>query len=71
MNRTTVFVEKTSSIVTMNVRNVLGQLISSTEVDATSNDLTEEVEFIGLGKLFFIEIVQGNAIVARHKVLNN
>lgn len=71
MNRTTVFIEKTSSIVTLNVRNVLGQLISSKEIDATSNDVTEEVELIGSGKLFFIEIVQGNAIVARHKVLNN
>lgn len=71
MNRTTVFVEKTSSIVTMNVRNVLGQLISSKEIDATSNDVTEEVELIGSDKMYFIELIQNNANLARYKVLNN
>ncbi|MDD2981841.1 MAG: hypothetical protein PHQ74_00500 [Crocinitomicaceae bacterium] len=71
MNRTTVFVEKTSSMVTLNVRNVLGQLISSKEVDATSNGVAEEIELTSSDKMFFVEIVQGNTIVARHKILNN
>lgn len=71
MNRTTVFIEKTKDVVTLNVRNVLGQLISSKDIDATSNDVTEEVELIGSDKMYFIELIQNNVSLARYKVLNN
>ncbi len=71
MNRTTVFIEKTKDVVTLNVRNVLGQLISSKDIDATSNDVTVEVELIGSDKMYFIEFIQNNVNLARYKVLNN
>ncbi len=71
MNRTTVFVEKTGSIVTLNIRNVLGQLISSKTIDATNEDVAAEIELNSSEKMYFVEIVQNNAIQARHKVLNN
>lgn len=71
LNRTTVFVPKTSSIVTLNVRNVLGQTILSKEIDATLNEIAEEIELTGSDKMFFVELIQNNTIIARHKILNN
>lgn len=70
MNRTTVFVEKTSDVVSINVRNLLGQLIYSKEIDASSNDVAEEIELTGSDKMFFVELIQNNKVIARHKILN-
>lgn len=71
LNRTTVFIEQTNSLVTLNVRNVLGQLIFSKEIDASSMDVYQEVELTESGKLFFIDVFQNDALIARHKLMNN
>jgi hypothetical protein len=71
LNRTTVFIEQTNSMVTLTVRNVLGQLILTKQIDASTNDIYEELELTESGKLFFIDVIQNNKITARHKVLNN
>lgn len=71
LNRTTVFIEHTNSIVTLNVRNLLGQLVFTKDIDASANDISEEIELTESGKMFFVDIIQNETIIARHKLMNN
>lgn len=71
LNRTTVFIAQAKTNVTLNVRNILGQILFSKEVDSKSKDVYEEIEFTESGKLFIVEVVQNDVIIARHKVIKN
>lgn len=70
-NRTTVFIDQSDAIVTLNVRNVLGQILYSKEVDSKSNVVYEEIELTESGKIFFVELVKNKVVIARYKVLKN
>lgn len=70
-NKTTVFIAQTNANVTVNVRNILGQILFSKEVDSKSNDVYEEIELTESGQIFVVEIVKDKDIIARHKVLKN
>lgn len=70
-NKTTVFIAQTNANVTVNVRNILGQILFSKEVDSKSHDVYEEIELTESGQIFVVEIVKDKDIIARHKVLKN
>lgn len=68
-NRTNILIEKSNNPITINIRDVFGQLISSKNIDAKNNDVTEEIELFGSSNLYFIEVIENNESTI-YKVFN-
>lgn len=68
-SRINVMVAETGSAVQVNLYNMVGQLISTQAMDATSGNAVQVLELPEDGSTFIVELVQGNQLIARHRVI--
>lgn len=68
-SRVSVSVAQTGSMVQVNLYNMMGQLVSTQTIDATSGNAVQTLDLPQTGNTFIVELIQDNQLVARHQVL--
>lgn len=59
-----------SAEIQVNLYNVFGQLVKTEIFNPTGGNITERVDLPESGNAFFIELIQNNTIIGRHKILS-
>lgn len=68
-SRVNITVSQTQTPVEVNLYNLMGQLVSTQTIDATTGNITQVIELPETGNTFFVELIQNNELAGRHKIL--
>lgn len=60
-----------SGTVVMNLYNLYGQLVKTQTVEAHNGNVVEQLELPEGGNTFFVELVQNNELIGRHKIITS